>query len=340
MVSGLSLLLALGAPYIQLHAQDASDLTPALVKALQDDNALVRKRVVIALERLGPKAKVAVPALEKSLKDPDADVRAAAAAALERIDSPRSLSALATRVQDTTVQGRVRAEACRELGERFGQEPEALRALEMALSDPIIKIDAARALEMSEARAKKLTLGKGRHGTRIAMLNLKLVVMNYKRWTEFTEKLKVDYKDYENRVQALNSKFEELKRQAQTATDPKEKGRIEDEGKAVQRRTQDIVDEAKKVMAGRESEELVGIYKEITQVVTSYAQENDFDLVLHYNDATNEAEMVSPENIQRKVITGPATPLYFKAGEVDISHVILDRLNARHASAAPSSAGK
>ena len=157
-VSGVVVFLLFGTAAVPLYARDEparaagedadeGARVAGLVKALQDDNALVRKRAAIALGRLGPGARAAVPALEKALHDADADVRAAAAAALEKVDVRLSLDALVRRLQDRGAPDRLRREACRELAERFGKEPAATRALEGVLTDPAVKADAARALE-------------------------------------------------------------------------------------------------------------------------------------------------------------------------------------------------
>ena len=58
---------------------------PALIGALQDDDAFVRWEVVEALERLGPDARAALPALRAALQDESEQVRAAAERALGRI---------------------------------------------------------------------------------------------------------------------------------------------------------------------------------------------------------------------------------------------------------------
>jgi Skp family chaperone for outer membrane proteins len=336
---GLAVVLGLCAPLARLHADDDGDAVPGLTKALADDNPLVRKRAAIALERLGPKAKEAAGALEKLLKDEDADVRAAAAAALEKIDAPRSLAALVRRVGDKEVGGKQRAEACKELGEHFGHEPAAVRALEGALSDPVIKLDAARSLEMIDTRAKQKPAGAG-HGTRLAVLNLKYVVMNYKKWQRFTEELKAEYKKYEERVQTLNREMEGLKKEMAAATDSEEKRKIEKQGKKVQQQMQQIADEAKRGLGKKETDELVIIYKDIATAVAEFARANDIDLVMHYNDATTDAEMRSPQNIQRKMVTGPTTPLYYKAADVEISQEILKMLNDRYAADPPAAPGK
>jgi len=166
--------------------------------------------------------------------------------------------------------------------------------------------------------------------TRIALLNLKYVVMNYGKWKQFTEQLKSQYKTYEDRVQALNTKLEGLKQQMQKAPDQAAKDQIEKDAKNTQREMQDLADEAKNTLGKKESDELVVIYKEIAAAVSRFAQANDIDLVMHYNDATTEIEMNSPQNIQRKMVTGATMPLYYKANEIEISQVILGMLNQRY----------
>jgi Skp family chaperone for outer membrane proteins len=169
--------------------------------------------------------------------------------------------------------------------------------------------------------------------TRIALLNLKYVVMNYGKWKQFTDQLKTEYKKYEDQVQALNTQLEADKTQMQKATDQAQKDQIEKDAKNVQRKMQDLADEAKNTLGKKESEELVVIYKEIAAAVSRFAQANDIDLVMHYNDATSDVEMNSPQNIQRKMVTGPCTPLYYKANEIDISAVVLQMLNQQYQAA-------
>jgi hypothetical protein len=140
--------------FITSFAFAADDPVPDLIKALADDNALVRKRAAVALQRLGPAARPAKPALEKALSDPDADVRAAAAAALRAIGGPLSREELIHRLKDRDLAASARVAACRELVERFGAEPPVVQALESVLADPAVKVEAAQALEAFDRRRK------------------------------------------------------------------------------------------------------------------------------------------------------------------------------------------
>jgi HEAT repeat protein len=58
---------------------------PALIKALNNDQAVVRDFAADLLGEIGTEAATAVPALTKALEDPDEGVRASAADAIEKI---------------------------------------------------------------------------------------------------------------------------------------------------------------------------------------------------------------------------------------------------------------
>ena len=66
----------------------------ALIELVKHPEAPTRNYAVIALERLGPKAKKAVPALIESLKGPDIVLRRCSAAALARAGEPEVRAAL------------------------------------------------------------------------------------------------------------------------------------------------------------------------------------------------------------------------------------------------------
>ena len=64
---------------------DESKVVPALVEALDDQEADVRISAAIGLGQLGPAAKDAIPKLEPLQSDPNARLREAARVALSRI---------------------------------------------------------------------------------------------------------------------------------------------------------------------------------------------------------------------------------------------------------------
>jgi dipeptidyl aminopeptidase/acylaminoacyl peptidase len=149
----LGLVIA-GLMFASLVAAADDDPVANLVKALGDDNALVRKRAAVALQRLGPAARPAVPALQKALMDKDPDVRSAAAVALRAIGGPLTRDELIHRLKDRQQPANVRVAACKELVERFGGEQVVVQALESVLADPAVKLEAAQALEAFDKRRK------------------------------------------------------------------------------------------------------------------------------------------------------------------------------------------
>ena len=176
--------------------------------------------------------------------------------------------------------------------------------------------------------------------TRVALLNLKNVVTNYKKWTNFQEEYKTEFKKYQARVEPLEKQLEAIMNQGKDPkTDAATKERLEKDARNLQRQMQDIGEEAKATLGKKEADMLVIIYKEVAAAVARFAVSNDIDLVLHYNDATSDVDMGSAANIQRKMGSGPCTPLYWKAQEVDISAVVLQMLNQNLAAAAPAPAG-
>jgi HEAT repeat protein len=65
---------------------EASQVVPALARALADEDAFVRRDAAQALGQFGPEGREALPALRALLKDRNAAVRRAASGALKKID--------------------------------------------------------------------------------------------------------------------------------------------------------------------------------------------------------------------------------------------------------------
>jgi Skp family chaperone for outer membrane proteins len=310
----------------RLHAYE-EDPVSGLIKALKDDNALVRKRAAVALGRLGTQAKVALPALEKAAEDDDADVRAAARAARATVDEPAQRDALMARLADTSAKTKARVAACKELAERFGHDPAVARLLETMLTDKAVKAAAARGLEGIDARKSEPASG-GKHAVSIAVINLAYVLRNYEKSAEAQEKLRAMIKEFEWRIGRLNKKLEACAKEMQQASlKPAEREEKEKEARDLQRQIQDLNDEARRTVGRKQGELLVEVYKDVQRAAARYAREHDLDLVLHYNDAVTEAEADSPPAIERKVGGAGCLPLYVRSRAVDVSDKILALLN-------------
>jgi HEAT repeat protein len=110
-------------------------IVPALVEALKDSEADVRRAAPAGLAKMGPNAKGAVPSLKEALSDSDKDVRSAALQALADIDpsNPEVISTICKGLKDKDLD--VRKAAVVALGSMGPAGKSALPALEQSLSD-------------------------------------------------------------------------------------------------------------------------------------------------------------------------------------------------------------
>jgi HEAT repeat protein len=96
-------------------------LVAALASALEDGSTLVRLRAALALEEIGPAARLAVPSLVRVARTGDNAVARAACRALGRMDDPAAVSALAARLRNGEGESREQAaEALVRLGPLAG----------------------------------------------------------------------------------------------------------------------------------------------------------------------------------------------------------------------------
>ena len=65
------------------------------------------------------------------------------------------------------------------------------------------------------------------------------------------------------------------------------------------------------------------------------AASNNFDIVLSYPDATEDAEMYTQDNVVRKLAAQAAMPLFYKP-HVDMTNAVIQTLNASY----PAPAGR
>lgn len=174
--------------------------------------------------------------------------------------------------------------------------------------------------------------------TRIAFFNLTYVVKNYDQYQQFNEEIKKVIEPYQKRDAELRERLEELRRQAEGSSlvpakgeDRDEKSRkeeLEEEGRKIQRRIEDNAAKIKKEASKRSDDEMKIIYAAVVEVARRYATANGIDLVLQYNDAVTQDDLVSPKNIARKLNTGAFMPVYWDES-MDISLDLVAMLNQK-----------
>jgi Skp family chaperone for outer membrane proteins len=173
--------------------------------------------------------------------------------------------------------------------------------------------------------------------TRIALLNLTYVITNSDESKELRESVKKRVTFYEDRAKVSHSRIETWRQElAAPGLAAEKKDALEMDIRAEQRKIQDDQEEAKRKLAQISDEQTVALYKKIRDVAARYAVAHNFDLVLSYNDATDEKDLSSAANVSRKFQVGACMPLYWKP-EMDISKQVVSAMNnARHAPRAPS----
>jgi HEAT repeat protein len=135
---------------LALHAlRRSAGGVPALIKALHDKDALVRREAIKELGHLGKEAQVAIPTLlERAKTAPDAHERVIAAEAAAYVEprSPAAISALVEMLgeRDFGLRGQAAA-ALGRLGPNARAAVPALSALAVS-TDPALRIEAALAL--------------------------------------------------------------------------------------------------------------------------------------------------------------------------------------------------
>ncbi len=174
--------------------------------------------------------------------------------------------------------------------------------------------------------------------TRIGLVNLTYVIKNYDKYKEFQLEVKKFVEPFQERDAELRSQLEELRKKAAKPSlvptageDSEEKTKdeaLEEKAKKIQREIEDNNAKVKLKMGKRSDDKMKVLYKDVMEATQSYATTHDLDLVLHYNDAITHEDLLSAQNIARKLNTGALMPLYSKE-ELDISLDLVALLNQK-----------
>jgi len=174
--------------------------------------------------------------------------------------------------------------------------------------------------------------------TRIALINLAYVIKNYKKTETFQAEIKAEFQAYEGRAKAKQTQMEQLAKHASDPkTTPDQREADQREMTKLKREVEDLNNEAKGNLGKKGDEQMVILYREIQDAAQRYAMAHNYDLVLHYIDATTQADYYAPGSIARKLQSPACMPMYQAPG-LDISREVVIALNASyvHNSAAPA----
>jgi len=179
------------------------------------------------------------------------------------------------------------------------------------------------------AESKEQKLAKPVPRTRVALLNLTAVIKNYDKYKYFQEEIKKVVDPFlrkelhlRQKAEALQKKFEE----AANAAQPISREEYEEQAKELRRKKEDLDTKARKAVGKKNDEAMKALFLDVEEAAKRYAIAHDFDLLLHYNDATTEEDMNCVQNIARKLKTEGFLPIYSAPG-IDISKDIIELLN-------------
>lgn len=167
-------------------------------------------------------------------------------------------------------------------------------------------------------------------GTRIATLNLAYVIKNYQKFVAFENEMKNSLKQFDDRLAAKRKQMEEYQKEAALpATTEPRKQEIERQARGLQREVEDINNDAKAFIGKKRDEQIVQLYKEVQDAAQRYALAQGIDIVMHYTDATTQADYYNPVNVARKMQSPGCMPIYAAAG-TDISQEVVMSLNTHY----------
>jgi Skp family chaperone for outer membrane proteins len=173
--------------------------------------------------------------------------------------------------------------------------------------------------------------------TKVALLNLRYVMQHYERFKTFNGEIKGVVEPYQKKDTDLKTEGEKLVKQAQapgTSVDQREK--MEHRIKEIQRSMEDNKAEAQKIVGKKYAESLKILYLDVHNVVSRFAQQHGYEMVLQFQDDLGPGYW-SPPNIDRKLKADTLLPMYYNVS-LDISGHVVAALNAalKSAPAAPA----
>lgn len=171
---------------------------------------------------------------------------------------------------------------------------------------------------------------------RVAVINVKKVFDGYAKFKTLIESLKSDYEAKENELRAseqmIRSKLEQLKDMKSQADRDKVEKEIADHKFNFERNRRKYQQD----FMAREAGVVNTVYKEMTDLLGAYCQEQGIHMVLRLND---EVEDASPQAVMQTLYK----QVVYHHPNLDLTSVVADGLNAqvgKQPAAAAPAAGK
>src|SRR5579871_3446307 len=167
--------------------------------------------------------------------------------------------------------------------------------------------------------------------TRIGLINMTRVLKNSK----MSQTIETDLR---RQTQQLQKTLSSLRKQLQhngavyldPATPPREKERLNQDIRLLQRDVQEEEAAARAKLAELNGKACIRVYRAVEETANRIAKAQDLELVMFYTDAVTEADYYSPENMQHKLSQAGALMPMVVAPGMDITETVIEALNRVH----------
>ena len=173
--------------------------------------------------------------------------------------------------------------------------------------------------------------------TKVGVINVGAVFSKYKRALDLKDELSGAFKPFKEKADQWSKEIISYKEAIANGTNKVGNQVYTKESleKAIldrQRALQDLDRDAKKALGNRQEEQLVHLWKDVTQHIRAYGASKGFHIVMGYGDPIDPKDKDSFSNINRYMQgmdVGGVVPLYVASG-LDITDEVIVSLNASY----------
>jgi Skp family chaperone for outer membrane proteins len=170
--------------------------------------------------------------------------------------------------------------------------------------------------------------------TRIAVVNLGEIFLNYTRSKEGKKELEAAIAPYKQMLDKLQGEITKLQQiTPDPKLDPEEKAAASKKLISLRRQMEDLRTEAQKVTAKKSEKFIVDLYADIEAAIKRHADAQQIDLVLAYGEPLND-DLLKYANVTRKfnaASQGGVVPVFIRP-RIDITQAVLKGLNESYPS--------
>ncbi|MGF1579281.1 MAG: OmpH family outer membrane protein [Gemmataceae bacterium] len=172
------------------------------------------------------------------------------------------------------------------------------------------------------------------NGTRVGIVNMDIILKNYKKVQFFKTELKNVAEPYREKVKKYEDYYKRWK-EIEGNPQKSKKERTDANKQAVlwKRKIEDLTNEANKKIMDMGQNNLVRLYRDLETVIAGYAKANGYHLVCHHFDPVDPKQKYSWANLDRRLNrpmqAGSMSPIYV-SNAIDISNDVLSILNRQY----------